>query len=180
MSNLGPRKGMVHVYTGDGKGKTTAALGAALRAMGWGARVCMVQFIKGYPKIGEAMFAAQFTAQFALRQFASDTSRDIDEAKAAQRREAAQAALACAQEVVSSGSYDLVILDEINNALHLGLVDKTRVLDMMRDRPTNVEIILTGRNAPREIIDAADYVTEMRAVKHPFEQGLGARQGIDY
>ena len=172
--------GMVHVYTGDGKGKTTAALGLALRALGWGARVCVVQFIKGYPDIGEAHFAAEFGGNFTLRQFARDDTRSITEADVGQRRAQAQEALEFAQAVLARGDCDVLILDEINNALHHKLVDVERVLSLMKDKPEHLELVLTGRNAPRKIIEAADYVTEMNMVKHPYQRGIGARKGIDY
>lgn len=172
--------GLVHVYTGDGKGKTTAALGVALRALGWGARVCVVQFIKGYSEIGEGKFAAELGERFVLKQFAADEGRGITVDKVMRRREAAEAALVCAEETLAGGAYDLVILDEINNAMHHGLVDKQRVIDMLDAKPERVEVILTGRNAPDDIIARADYVTEMRMVKHPFQAGKGARAGIDY
>jgi len=171
---------MVHVYTGDGKGKTTAALGVALRALGWGARVCVVQFIKGYPDIGEARFAQAFADRFTLRQFALDLSRNISEAEVRKRREAVAEAMSFAESTVTGGAFDLVILDEINNALHYGLVDCARVLALIEAKPAHVELILTGRGAPPEIIEAADYATEMRPIKHPFEASIPAREGIDY
>ena len=180
MSGLKLRNGLVHVYTGEGSGKTTAALGAALRALGWGMRVCVIQFIKGYPELGEARFARELGERLVLKQFAIDPSRDIDEAKVLARREAVEAAMDCAEQVVSSGDYDLVILDEINNACHYGLVDAARVLAMIRAKPAPLELILTGRSAPESLIEAADYVTEMRLIKHPFQAGTAARKGIEY
>jgi len=174
------RQGLVHVYTGDGKGKTTAALGLALRAIGWGERVYIIQFIKGYPDIGEAHFAAEHTDQLILKQFAADTSRAIGEDKVQQRQAAAQAALEHAEKIISSGEYGLVILDEINNALHYNIIDIDRVLALLRNKPDHVEIVLTGRNAPTPIIESADYVTEMKMVKHPYHKGIPARKGIDY
>ena len=172
--------GLIQIYTGRGKGKTTAALGLALRAIGWGATVCMVQFIKGYADIGEAHFARDFPDRFALKQFAIDISRSIDEAKLVQRQAEVEAAMAYAETVVANGEYDIVILDEINNALHYGLVDTNRVLSMIERRPTNVELLLTGRNAPARIIEAADYVTDMKLVKHPHEKGIPARKRVDF
>lgn len=171
---------MVHVYTGNGKGKTTAALGLALRALGWGARVCDIQFLKGYPEIGEAKIAESFPDRFVLKQFVLDVSRAIDEAKVLERAQAANEAMYYAEEVVSGGEFDVVILDEINNALHYGLIDQARVLRMIEGKPAHVELVLTGRDAPSQIIDAADYVTEMVLVKHPFQKGIGARKGVDY
>ena len=171
--------GLVSVYTGSGRGKTTAALGLALRVLGWGGSVCVVQFIKGYPEIGEARFAEEFGEKFALRQFASDSTPSIREDDVMARREAAEQALGYAESMVTSGEYDLVILDEINNALHYGLISLPRVLKLIDNRPRHVELVLTGREAPAEIIEAADYVTEMKLVKHPFEKGIAARRGID-
>lgn len=174
------QKGMVHVYTGNGKGKTTAALGLALRALGWGARVCDIQFLKGYPEIGEAKIVENFPDRFVLKQFVQDASRSIDEAKVLERVRATNEAMDYAEKIVSGGEFDVVILDEINNALHYGLVDEARVLKMIESKPVHVELILTGRGAPSRIIDAADYVTEMVLVKHPFQKGIKARRGIDY
>jgi len=175
-----PKRGLVHVYTGAGKGKTTAALGVALRALGWGMRVCIVQFIKGYAEIGEAKFAAEMGERFVLKQFAVDHAREIDEEKVRARRGAAGAAMSYAQEVVSGEQFEIVILDEINNAIHHGLIDEARVLALIEHKPDAVELILTGRNAPQSVIDAADYVTDLRLVKHPFQKGVPARNGIDY
>jgi len=173
-------EGLVHVYTGDGKGKTTVALGLALRSIGWGARVCMVQFIKGYSNIGEAMFAESSSGRFVLKQFAIDTSRSIDEKKVAQRKQAADEAMTYAEQLIASEEFDVVILDEINNAMHFGLIDAEKVLKLIADRPQRVELVLTGRNAPESIINAADYVTRLEMVKHPYESNISARAGIDY
>ena len=174
------KNSLVHVYTGEGKGKTTAALGVALRVLGWGGRVIVVQFIKGYPNIGEGKFAEEFGDRFALRQFASSDARGIGSSEVLERGQAAQAALEFAEEVVASGEWDLVILDEVNNAMHYGLVEVAKVLELMGSKPERTELILTGRYAPQEIIDLADYVTEMRAVRHPLGGGLSAREGVDY
>ena len=180
MGDWKSKNGLVHVYTGGGKGKTTAALGVALRALGWGARVCVVQFIKGYDNIGEAHFAESFGDRFVLKQFASDSARSIDEKDVKARREEAQAAMAFAEDVVRGGGYDVVILAEINNALHYGLIEVGRAVVLVEGKPQNVELILTGRNAPREIVEAAHYVTEMQLVKHPYQKGVPAREGVDY
>ncbi|MCE5315521.1 MAG: cob(I)yrinic acid a,c-diamide adenosyltransferase [Armatimonadota bacterium] len=174
------RTGLVHVYTGSGKGKTTAALGTALRAAGWNMRVCVIQFIKGYSDTGEARFAREHPNILALKQFAIDLSRDIDAQKIERRQSEVEAAMTYAEEAVSSGDYDLVILDEINNAIHRGLVDVSRVLSLIQAKPSELEFILTGRDADQKIIDAADYVTDMRLVKHPYQHGAQARRGVDY
>lgn len=172
--------GLVSVYTGPGRGKTTAALGLALRVLGWGGRVCMIQFIKGYSELGEIRFAAEFHDRFILRQFARDKSLSIREHDVIARREAAEDALAFAEEAVRDGQYDLVILDEINGALHYGLVSLPRVTKLVTNKPSHVELVLTGRSAPDEIVEIADYVTEMNLVKHPYQKGISARRGVDY
>lgn len=173
-------KGLVSIYTGSGRGKTTAALGLAMRVLGWGGRVCVIQFIKGYSDIGELKFAEQFSDRFELRQFAADDSLSISEHKLSGRRQAAESALDYAQAIIIRGDYDLVILDEINNALHYELISLTRVVETIQTKPTHVELVLTGRQAPPELIEIADYVTEMSLIKHPFDKGVTARRGIDY
>jgi cob(I)alamin adenosyltransferase len=172
--------GLTHVYTGDGKGKTTVSLGLALRAMGWGLKVMMVQFIKGYPNLGEIKFAEENSEQFTVKQFAIDPRRDIDAAKAIFRQRAVEEAMEYAESAVSSGAYDLVILDELNVALHYDLVPLERVLRMVKTKPREVELVITGRGAPEGLKEAVDYVTEMRMVKHPYEAGIQARPGVDY
>ncbi len=173
-------RGLVHVYTGDGKGKTTAALGLALRALGWGLRVMMIQYIKGYADLGEIKFAKEYGKNFAMHQFALDTSRDIPEEKVKARQAEVEKAMEFAEHAVNSGEYDLVILDELNVAIHYGLVDVKRVVELVEGKPASVELVVTGRNAPGQLAALADYVTESLMVKHPFEQGTMARPGIDY
>lgn len=173
-------RGLVHVYTGDGKGKTTAALGLCLRAIGWGGRACVVQFIKGYPNIGEGHFSTLLPEAFELKQFARDRSLAIDEAKVLSRADEAALALDYAREVIAGGAFRVVVLDEVNNAMRHGLVSVADVLELIAKRPAGVEIVLTGRGAPAQIVEVADYVTEMRSIKHPMDGGVGARKGIDY
>lgn len=175
-----PHPGLVHLYTGDGKGKTTAALGLSFRALGWGMRVCFVQFIKGYADIGEVKIAPRFEGQFEIRQFAIDVSPSIDEAKVRSRRQAAEEAMRFAESAVTGGEYGLVVLDEIVGAIHYGLIDQQRVLDLIASKPRHVELALTGNPARRALIDAADYAAEVRKIKHPYDKGIPARQGIDY
>lgn len=172
--------GMVHVYTGDGKGKTTVALGLALRALGWGLRVMMVQFVKGYKEIGEIKYAEQSGGRFDIKQFALDTKRGINESEVRSRRQEAERAVAFAEDTIKSGEYDLVILDELSVALHYGLVDIKRVLRLIREKPSSVELVITGRNAPEELVEVADYVTEMRLIRHPYQKNVQARPGVDY
>ncbi len=174
------KQGLVHVYTGTGKGKTTASLGLALRILGWGGRVCMVQFIKGYPDIGEAKFAAECGNRFIFKQFAIDLVRNVDATKASKRLQEVNNAFEWAEDTVVNGGYDLVILDEINNAMDLGLIDESQVIELIKKKPASLELVLTGRGAPESIIDIADYAVEIKSIKHPYEKGVPARKGIDY
>jgi cob(I)alamin adenosyltransferase len=169
--------GLLLVYTGHGKGKTTAALGLAFRALGRGLRVAVVQFIKGKWKTGERLFAEglpNLTFLVMGHGFtweSDDLSRD---------RAAAQAAWAESARLIASGEQAVVILDELTYVLNYGFVPLADVLEAFRARPPSVHVVVTGRNAPQELIDAADLVTEMRSVKHPFEQGRKAQIGVDY
>jgi cob(I)alamin adenosyltransferase len=169
--------GLVQVYTGNGKGKTTAALGLALRAMGNGLKVAMVQFMKSDQYYGEYRIAKQFPD---LTLLPMGRSCLVHEGKAQKEDyEAAEAALARSKELLHSGEYDLLIMDEVNVTVHMGLLDVNSVVDIVKGRPPRVELVLTGRYAPQEIIDLADLVTEMRMIKHPYEQGIPAREGIE-
>ena len=172
--------GLVHVYTGCGKGKTTCSLGVALRALGWGAKVCMIQFIKGYSEIGEIKFADLFKDNFVIKQFASDLSRGIGDDKSKARKREAADALEYARDIIKNAEFDVVILDEINIALNLELISTEEILELIKNKPVQTELILTGRDAPKALIAAADYVTEMTLVKHPFYNGTPAREKIDY
>lgn len=172
--------GKVHVYTGDGKGKTTVSLGLALRALGWGLKVMVVQFIKGYKEIGEIKFAEKYSDSFTIRQFALDLKRDIDERAVIARQAEAEEAMTFAKNAVHSGEYDLVILDELAVAVHYNLIDVERVLKLMKEKPEHVELVITGRDAPVDVILAADYATEMRLLHHPYQKGVQARPGVDY
>ena len=172
--------GLIHIYTGDGKGKTTSALGLALRALGWGAKVCMIQFIKGYSEIGEIKFAKEFGENFNIYQFSIDIARCISDEKVVNRCEEVQQAMDFARDTINSGLYDLVILDEINNAVHFKLIEPAEVIKMLGQKPDNLEVVLTGRNAHPDIIEIADYVTEMKLIKHPYQKNISARKMIDY
>jgi cob(I)alamin adenosyltransferase len=171
------KQGCVQVYTGNGKGKTTAALGLCLRAVGRGLKVCFFQFIKGGGPYGEQLAAEKLAPLFTIIQTgqpgwvnASDISAD---------RLAAQAALQQAREIVASGEYDLVVLDELNSALGFGLVDLEQVLELITLRPAEMELVITGRNAHPQVVAAADLVTEMREIKHYYQAGMPARTGIE-
>ena len=172
-------KGLTQVYTGDGKGKTSAALGLALRAIGWGFKVHMIQFIKGGDfKHGELHIIKQLP-DFQLRAFGR--GRYITEDPPLEEDvKLAEKALKFARKIVNSGEYDIVILDEINVALHLKLIKTNEVVELIENKPKHVELVLTGRYAPSEIIEVADLVTEIREVKHPYAQGSLGRKGIEY
>jgi len=169
--------GLVQVYTGSGKGKTTASLGLAFRASGRGLEVLMIQFLKPPENCGEHL-AAEKVPNFTILPLGLDhmvtkvpREKDIMLAKEA---------LNIAKDKIYSGEYDLVILDEINNAMSWKLLDPQDVIDMLKGRPPNIEIVLTGRGAPDCIKDYADLVTEMTLIKHPFNKGVKARKGIEY
>jgi len=170
--------GLVQVYTGNGKGKTSAAFGLALRAIGRGLKVYVIQFIKGGFDYGELYVVDKLPnlklKAFGRGEFVTETPPGKEDI------ELAQEALALAEEVVKSGEYDIVILDEICVALNLKLIGLEKVLGLIKDKPKNVELVLTGRSAPEEIIETADLVTEMREIKHPFHKGYQARKGIEY
>lgn len=168
-------KGYLQVYTGNGKGKTTAAMGLALRALGAGHRVYFGQFMK-MGRLSEIRALESFPA-LTIRQFGDGTELTAPDAHADQQ--AAQAGLQGAQEALASGEYDLVILDEINVAVHLGHVDDDQLRALLLAQPTGTELVLTGRWARPWLIQQADLVTEMVEVKHYYNAGVPARRGIE-
>jgi len=171
-------KGLVQVYTGDGKGKTSAAFGLALRAVGRGLKVYVIQFIKGGFDYGELHVVERLPnlklATFGRGRFITNLPPSEEDVKLARE------AFELAKRVVKSGEHDVVILDEINVALNLKMIKTKDVIPLIKDKPKHVELILTGRYAPVQVIDAADLVTEMREVKHPYTQGVPPRKGIEY
>ncbi len=171
-------RGLIEVYTGDGKGKTTAALGLALRAAGHGFKVYIIQFMKGWPNYGE-LEAVKHLPGVTLRQFGRAEFVDRDNPDPEDVR-MAHDALRYASDAMESGEYDIVILDEINVALDFGLIALEEVLRLLDAKPPTLELVLTGRNAHAEIIRRADLVTEMLNIKHPYAQGVAARRGIEY
>jgi cob(I)alamin adenosyltransferase len=172
-------KGLVQVYTGDGKGKTTAALGLALRAAGHGLRSIIFCFMKAHDTYGEILGAARFEPGITIRAVGRETFVDRDN-PAAEDVRMAQEGFAAARAAATSGEYDLVILDEMNLILDFGLVPVDQVLALMQEKPRHVEIVLTGRSAPVAVLEAADLVTEMVERKHYYPAGIYARRGIDY
>lgn len=174
--------GLVIVHTGNGKGKTTAALGLAIRAWGDGLRVCILQFIKGGWKYGELKTIETLAAvdgRIAIKQCGLGFT-NTDEHEEDEHKEAADKALAMAREAITSGDWDLVILDEINYAVKFGLITVSDVLSLLDCRPKDLHLVLTGREASPELIERADLVTEMKQVKHPYEQGIKAQKGIEF
>jgi cob(I)alamin adenosyltransferase len=172
-------RGLVQVFTGNGKGKTTAAVGTITRAAGHGLKICLVSFMKGKYAYGEYKALAQFP-NVTIEQFGLRKITEPDKIKAEEKEQAAAAALEAARRAVTSGAYDLVVLDEVNVALAYDLIPREEVLKLIKDKPPRVELILTGRYADNKIIEAADLVTEMVKVKHPFDAGIKARRGIEY
>jgi cob(I)alamin adenosyltransferase len=168
-------KGLVQIYTGDGKGKTTASLGLALRAAGQGLKVIMVQFLKGDPG-GEHYFADKYKA-FEIKQFSKG---NIFAKKDEQLMEEAREAFKFAEDTVKGGNYDMVILDELFIAHWRGFISLQQILDLIRDKPAHVELVMTGRKAPQEIVKQADLVSEILMIKHPFNEGIKQRKGIEY
>lgn len=170
--------GLVLVFTGDGKGKTSAALGIAVRAAGHGLRVHITFFMKGDYPYGEQK-ALALLPNISIARFGSLHFVDPDNIKPEEIEQARQA-LADAQHAVQGNNYDVVILDEINLAAAWKLIDVEDVLQLIREKPDNVELILTGRHADERIVALADLVTEMREIKHPYKRGILSRKGIDY
>ncbi len=170
-------RGCVQVYTGNGKGKTTAALGLALRAVGRGLKVCMFQFIKGGGRYGEHLAAEKLAPQLTIIQTGRPgwvNTKDITE-----DRRIAQEAFTQAAELLDSGEFDIFICDEINGAVGFGLIDVNQVLELIAGKPEKTELVLTGRNAHQLVIDASDLVTEMQEIKHYYKAGVPARTGIE-
>jgi len=165
-----------HVYTGDGKGKTTAALGLVLRAVGAGWRVLFTQFLK-HGEFSEIKALKKLGDQVTIRQYGS--GRFIKGRPSEKEIEMALAGLSEIMQVMEEGKYDLIVLDEINVAVHFGLIPLEGVIHLLERRPQDVELVLTGKWAPKEIVERADLVTEARMIKHYFSKGVRAREGIE-
>ncbi|MCL6636215.1 MAG: cob(I)yrinic acid a,c-diamide adenosyltransferase [Peptococcaceae bacterium] len=174
------KKGLVIVNTGNGKGKTTASLGMAFRAWGQGLKVLVLQFIKGGWKYGELKAVEKLGPNFEIRQMGEGFIKGKDDKSLDEHRHAAREALNAARAEISSGKYDLIILDEVLYAVYYGLVSLDDVLALIGQKPENLHLVLTGRNAPPEIVERADLVTEMREIKHPYTQGIPAQKGIEF
>ncbi len=170
--------GMIHVYTGDGKGKTTSSLGLGLRAAGHGFKVYMIQFMKGQINYGE-LESTKLIPNFEIRQFGRPDFVDKNNPEEIDIQ-LAKEGLAHAKEVVATNEVDMLILDEVNVAVEWGLFSYREILELIKNKPEKMELVLTGRHAPREFNELADTVTEMKEIKHPYMEGVTARKGIEY
>jgi cob(I)alamin adenosyltransferase len=169
---------MLQVYTGSGKGKTTAALGLILRALGHGRQVLLVRLLKpAEPVSGELLALERFPGIKVINAGLGVLGREVDHE---QVRQSILQALDEAGRCWSADNVDLLVIDEINNALHRGLVSIQEVWNALATRPSHMEIVMTGRNAPKELLERADLVTSMDCLRHPLQQGVPARQGIEY
>ena len=174
------RRGLIIVHTGDGKGKTTAALGLALRAFGAGLKVLILQFIKGKKKSGELNaldVLKNFSPTIEVKQCGLGF---ITKENFVEQKKSARTALELAKTEILSGVWDLIILDEINYSVKFGLLDAEDILDLIKIRPPQLHLVFTGRDALPQLIDAADLVTEMKLIKHPFQKGISAQAGIEF
>lgn len=172
------KKGLLMVFTGNGKGKTTSALGLAMRSAGHGLRVCFIQFIKGSWTYGELKAVKRFEDLIDFYVMGRGFTRKSDDPE--KDRAAAREAWAFAREVMASEKYHLVVLDEFTYLLHYGVIDPEEVLAELKKRPKDVNVAVTGRNAPFVLTESADLVTEMAAVRHPLQAGIKARKGIEF
>jgi cob(I)alamin adenosyltransferase len=181
MTQKDASKGLLIVYTGNGKGKTTAGLGMCVRAVGYGWKVCVVQFIKGSWKYGELEGIKRLAPEVELHVVGEGFVGIIDDNKDIEvHRQAAREGLAMARDILKSRKFPLVILDELNVALSLGLVEAEAVKATLAERNADQHLVITGRGAPDWLIEMADMVTEMKEVKHPFQKGILAQKGIDW
>ena len=175
------KDGLTIVYTGKGKGKTTAALGIALRATGYKKKICMIQFIKGSWHYGEMDSSKRLEPEFEMVAIGKGFVGIIDDkSPKIDHQEVAKEAIKISNEKIQSGKYDIVILDEINYAVNLNLISLDDVLELIKSKPQKMDLILTGNYAKDEVIEAADLVTEMKEIKHPFQRGIKAKEGIDF
>jgi cob(I)alamin adenosyltransferase len=174
-------KGLIIIYYGNGKGKTTAALGVALRAIGYNHNVCMIQFIKGEWDYGELYSSNKLKPNFELIVTGKGFIGIIDDDHLIEEHiQSSKNALKIAREKISSNKYNTIILDEINYALKLNLITENEVIDLLDSKPKELNIIMTGNYLSDKILEIADLVTEMKEVKHPYKKGIKAKKGIDF
>jgi cob(I)alamin adenosyltransferase len=172
------RKGLLVVFTGNGKGKTTAALGCALRALGHGCKVCMIQFVKGAWKSGELNAVKRF--EDLMKVYTLGKGFMFSEEEVQQNIESAREAWQFAKKIIGSSEYDIVILDELTYLMYYKIIDKQDVMSAILHRPPELHLIVTGRHASDEIVEAADLVTEMKEIKHPLNNGIKCQKGIEF
>ena len=172
-------KGLILLYTGNGKGKTTAALGQVLRASGHGFKVAIVQFIKNMVNTGEIKAAKKIFAEH-LDIYPMGSGFTWDAKDTEELRRAAEKGWNLAREKIESGQYCMVILDELTYALNYGLLDQDEILTFLKNKPEKLHVIITGRDASDKLIDLADLVTEMKEIKHPYQKGVKATKGIEF
>jgi cob(I)alamin adenosyltransferase len=174
-------KGLVIVYTGNGKGKTTAALGMVLRAAGHGKRILIVQFIKNFQNYGELKFIKKYNCGIEIKTMGKGYVQiKGDKFPFEQHVRAAQQALQFAKDKILSKKYDIIVLDEINIALDKKLLTLDQVIELIQQKPADLHLVLTGRNAPKKLIHLADLVSEVKEIKHPYKKGIIAQKGIEY
>jgi cob(I)alamin adenosyltransferase len=172
------KKGLILIFTGHGKGKTTAALGMTMRAAGHGMKTCFIQFIKGSWKYGEMEAMARFREEVDFHVMGRGftwKSDDVEKDKAVARE-----AWKRAKEAIRSEGYHTVVLDEFTYLLSYGMIDKEEALEVLRRKPADLHICITGRDAVEELIELADMVTEMQLIKHPYQQGIKAQKGVEF
>lgn len=183
-------KGLVSVYYGNGKGKTSSAIGVAVRAAGHGLRVLFLQFMKGDERYGEQLFFDEYdfdepennhgeAGRILVRKFGPAWFLDMNDIKD-EEKQPSREGLAYAREAMLSGEFDVIIMDEINVVVGWKVLPVEEVVQLIKDKPEKVELVLTGRYAPKELKELADYVTEFKEEKHPYQKGILAREGIDY
>ena len=176
MTSIGP--GYIHVYTGSGKGKTTASLGLALRAVGRGLHVLVIQFLKGSEMTGERRAAGRLSPDLEIRPRGRDGFLRPEDRLETDGIQALEALEEASREILG-GTWNIVVLDEVNTACSLGLIPAESLVELMKRKPEGVELVLTGRGAPEEVLEAADLVTEMREIKHYYGKGVRGREGIE-
>ena len=178
---MAEQAGLVQIYTGDGKGKTTAAIGLAIRAAGRGQRAVIVQFLKeGQRGTGEAAGINRAMLPIVLKQFGEDLLGEVTDTKRARVAGRVAEGFAYAKKSLEKNRVDVLILDEVSHVITQGLVTEMAVVELVKGKPADVELVLTGRDMPAALIELADLVTEMKNVKHPYDVGVAARPGIEY
>lgn len=175
------KKGLIHVYTGEGKGKTTASFGLVVRALGHKKRVAIFSFLKDSKvKYGEMLAFERLFPELTYIRFENASPLFDKSVTMEDLKQSVTESFHKALKLINENSYDLVVFDELNACLRYDMIDKNLVLDFLKNKPENLEIVITGRDAIPELLELADYVTEMRMIKHPYTKGIKARRGIEY